>query len=275
MIRKLFNNKYFVILLIVTLILIIGMIFSLNKSYETKTTDNIIVRITLPFQKVVQTISSKTRDFFDHFGDVAELNRENQNLKTKVAQLEEKIKKNNMYKVENERLRAMLNIKDTYKEFELVAANVTGKDSSTWFLSLTLDKGTNHGLEMADTVITANGLVGHITDLGSDWSRVTTIIDSQSTVAVIVERTEDLATIDGDIDLALKGLCKMTYISKDSSITVGDVAKTSGLGGVYPKGISVGKILKIHPENKGVSQYAEVEPFVNFNHIYEVFVITN
>ncbi len=275
MIKKLFNNKYFIILLVVTLILLIGMIFTINKSYETKTTDNIIIRLTMPIQKVVHGISTKTRSFFSHFGDISELNQENQKLKNKVSQLEEKVQKNNMYKVENERLRGMLDLKDTYKEFELVAANVTGKDSSTWFLSLTLDKGKNDGIEMADTVIAPNGLVGHITDIGPDWSRVTTIIDSQSTVAVIVERTEDLATIDGDIDLASNGLCKMTYISKDSSITVGDIAKTSGLGGVYPKGISVGKILKIHPENKGVSQYAEVEPFVNFNHIYEVFVITN
>ena len=275
MIKKLFNNKYFIILLVVTLILLIGMIFTINKSYETKTTDNIIIRLTMPIQKVVHGISTKTRSFFSHFGDISELNQENQKLKIKVTQLEEKVQKNNMYKIENERLRGMLDLKDTYKEFKLVAANVTGKDSSTWFLSLTLDKGKNDGIEMADTVITPNGLVGHITDIGPDWSRVTTIIDSQSTVAVIVERTEDLATIDGDIDLASNGLCKMTYISKDSSITVGDIAKTSGLGGVYPKGISVGKILKIHPENKGVSQYAEVEPFVNFNHIYEVFVITN
>lgn len=275
MIKKLFNNKYFVILLIVTLILLVGMIFTYNKSYETKTSDNIIIRITMPIQKVVHVISSKTRDFFSHFGDIAELNRENEKLKNKITQLEEKVQKNNMYKIENERLRAMLDIKDTYKEFELVAANVTGKDSSTWFLSLTLDKGKDDGLEMADTVITSDGLVGHITDIGPHWARVTTILDSQSTVAVIVERTEDLATVDGDIDLASNGYCKMTYISKDSSITVGDVAKTSGLGGVYPKGVSVGKIIKIHPENKGVSQYAEIEPFVNFNHIYEVFVITN
>ena len=117
MIKKLFNNKYFVILLIVTLVLIIGMIFTLNKSYETKTSDNIIMRITMPFQKAVHAVSEKTREFFEHFGNIAELNRENQKLKTTVTQLEEKVQKNNMYKVENERLRAMLNIKDTYKDF--------------------------------------------------------------------------------------------------------------------------------------------------------------
>lgn len=275
MIRKLFNNKYFVILLIVTLVLIVGMIFSLNKSYETKPTDNFVTKITMPFQRLVYNISSNVRSFFSHFGDISELKQENQKLKNKVSQLEEKVQKNNIYKIENQRLRTMLGIKDTYKDFELVAANVVGKDSSTWFLSITLDKGTNDGLEMADTVITADGLVGHITDIGTDWSRVTTILDSQSTVAVVVERTEDLATIDGDIDLSADGFCKMTYISKDSSITVGDIAKTSGLGGVYPKGINVGKIVKIHPENKGISQYAEVQPSVNLNHIYEVFVITN
>ena len=78
-----------------------------------------------------------------------------------------------------------------------------------------------------------------------------------------------------DIDLSEKGQCKMTYISKDSKITVGDVAKTSGLGGVYPKGITVGKITEIYSENQGVSQYAEVTPAVNFDKIYEVYVITN
>ena len=275
MIRKLFNNKYFVILLIVTIILIVTMIFNLNKSYETKQSDNFIMKITMPVQKAAYNISSGIRGFFSHFGDISVLRQENEKLENKITQLEEKIQRNEMYKTENERLRSMLNLKDTYKEFDLVAANVTGKDSSTWFLSLTIDRGTDDGLEMADTVITYDGLVGHITDIGSDWARVTTILDSQSTVAVVVERTEDLATIDGDIDLAANGLCKMTYISKDSSITVGDIAKTSGLGGVYPKGISVGKISKIHSENKGVSQYAEVEPFVDFNRIYEVFVIKN
>ena len=275
MIRKLFNNKYFVILLIVTIFLVIAMIFTINKSYETKPTDNFIMKLTMPVQKFMYNISTNVRNFFSHFGDISELRHQNEELQYKITSLEERILRNEVYKTENERLRAMLNIKDTYKEFDLVAANVTGKDSSTWFLSLTIDKGTDDGIKMADTVITPDGLVGHITDIGTDWARITTILDSQSTVAVVVERTEDLATVDGDIDLSANGLCKMTYISKDSSITVGDIAKTSGLGGVYPKGISLGKISKIHPENKGVSQYAEIEPSVNFNRIYEVFVIKN
>jgi len=275
MIRKLFNNKYFVILLIITVILIIAMIFSMNKSYQTNASDNIITKITMPLQKFFYNTSSGVRGFFSHFGDISELKKENNELRDKITELENELEKNNIYKTENERLRSMLNLEDTYKEFELVAANVTGKDSSTWFLSLTIDKGTNDGIAMSDTVITPDGLVGHITDIGTNWARITTILDSQSTVAVSVDRTEDLATIDGDIDLSADGLCKMTYISKDSTITVGDIAKTSGLGGVYPKGISVGKIVKIHPENKGVSQYAEIEPSVKFNRIYEVYVITN
>ncbi len=275
MIKKLFSNKYFVILFIVTLLLIIGMIFSINKSYETKKTDNFIIKITMPIQRFVSGASEGVRGFFSHFGDIAQLRQENESLKNKVTQLEEENKKNVIYKTENERLRNMLDIKDTFEDFELVAANVTGRDSSTWFLSITIDKGTKDGLEMADTVITPDGLVGHITDIGTSWAMVTTILDSQSTVAVMVERTEDLATVDGDVDLSSKGLCKMTYIPKDSSVTVGDIAKTSGFGGVYPKGLTVGKILKIHPENKGVSQYAEISPAVNFDRIYEVFVITN
>ena len=275
MIKKLFNNKYFVILLVVTIFLVIGMIFSINKSYTTTSSDNLIFKITMPVQKFVSGVADNIRGFFSHFGDIAQLKQENEQFRIKIKQMDEENKRNEVYKKENERLREMLGLKDTYKEFDLTAANVTGRDSSTWFVSLTIDKGTDNGLEMMDAVITPDGLVGHITDIGSNWAMVTTILDSQSTVAVMVERTEDLATIDGDVDLSANGICKMTYIPKDSTITVGDIAKTSGFGGVYPKGINVGKIAKIHPENKGVSQYAEIEPAVNFDRIYEVYVITN
>ncbi len=275
MIKKLFSNKYFVILLCVTVLLIVAMLFSVNKSYETKASDNVIVKVTMPVQKFVYGISSGIRGFFSHFGDIAEIRAENEKLNKRISMLESTVERYKTYKTENERLRSLLGIQNTYKDFELTAANVIAKDSSRWFLSVTLDKGTNDGLEMADAVITYDGLVGHITDIGTNWARVTTILDSQSTVAVIVDRTEDIATVDGDIDLSEKGLCKMTYISKDSKITVGDVAKTSGLGGVYPKGITVGKITEIYSENQGVSQYAEVTPAVNFDKIYEVYVITN
>ena len=275
MIKKLFNNKYFVILFIITLLLVVGMIFSINRSYETTTSDNIIIKITMPVQKFFSSITENVKGFFSHFGNISELKYENEKLNSEIAKLKSQNHRNEVYKVENQRLRGMLDLKDTYKEFELVAANVTARDSSTWFLSLTIDKGTDDGLKMTDTVTTPNGLVGHITDIGTNWAMVTTILDSQSTVAVTVERTEDFATVDGDIDLSANGLCKMTYIPKDSTITVGDTIKTSGLGGVYPKGINVGKIVKIHPENKGVSQYAEVEPYVDFNKLYEVFVIIN
>lgn len=275
MIKKLFSNKYFVAVLVITLVLIATVIYNSNKSYETKATDSVILKITSPIQKAFFSVSSGVRNFFTHFEDVAELHDQNKELNDKIARLEENIERNNAYKIENERLRNLLNLKDTYKNFELTAANVIGRDSSRWFISLTLDKGSKDGISMTDTVITNDGLVGHITDIGTDWSRVTSILDSQSTVSVVVERTEDIAMVDGDIDLSENGLCKMTYIPKDSTLTIGDNIKTSGLGGVYPKGLDVGKIKEIHSDNQGVSQYAIVSPAVNFDKIYEVLIITN
>lgn len=275
MIKKLFSNKFFIVVLIVTIILLATVIFNANKSYETTATDNIFLTITTPVQKAINSVSKGVRNFFSHFGDVTALNEQNKELTNKIARLEENLERSNAYKIENERLRNLLNLKDTYKDFELMAANVIGRDSSRWFLSLTLDKGSKDGIKMTDTVITNDGLVGHITDLGPDWSRVTSILDSQSTVSVVVERTEDIAMVDGDIDLSESGLCKMTYIPKDSTLTIGDNIKTSGLGGVYPKGLNVGKIEEIHSDNQGVSQYAVVSPSVNFDKIYEVMIITN
>ena len=87
MIKKLFNNKYFVILFIVTILLIVGMIFSINRSYETTASDNLIIKITMPVQKFFSGIAENVKGFFSYFGDTAELNNENERLSAEIEQL--------------------------------------------------------------------------------------------------------------------------------------------------------------------------------------------
>ena len=168
MIKKLFTNKYFIILLLVTFLLILSLIFSNTIGRDVLPSDNLLVKITAPVQRLFTGIATNIGGFFNHFGDIAALREENEKLRQENSSLENTIRRYQNYEKENTRLKAMLDIQDTYTDFETVAANVIGKDPGTWFQSFIIDKGTKDGLVEFDTVITPDGLVGYISALGSD-----------------------------------------------------------------------------------------------------------
>ena len=118
-------------------------------------------------------------------------------------------------------------------------------------------------------------LVGRVSDVGTTWAEVTLITDPEHGAGVRIMRSDELAIIEGDGALAKDGNCKLSFISKNSNILVGDTIETSGLGGIYPKGIMVGKVVEISPEVQGISQYAVVKPEADVDNLRTVFVVTN
>ena len=89
----------------------------------------------------------------------------------------------------------------------------------------------------------------------------------------MISRTGDLVQIDGELQLMKDGLCKMTVITEDADIMIGDTVETSGVGGIYPRGIMIGIVKEFKNNEEGTGQYAVVEPYVDFQHIYEVLII--
>ena len=168
----------------------------------------------------------------------------------------------------------MLEMRERTTEYKTEAAEVIAKEAGNWFNSFTVDKGTSHGISLYDPVITDKGLVGYVAEAGATYSKVVSIIDSTSSVAASVKRTGDSAVVEGDLKLQEKGECRMVYVNKDSVITTGDYLETSGMGGIYPKGIYIGKIKEISDDGTGLSQQAIIEPGVDFDSVFEVFVIT-
>ena len=196
-------------------------------------------------------------------------------LKDEVNRLSARVRELEAFGKENERLRQMLELKEAETERDIVCCEVIAKDPGNWFYSFTMDKGKGDGLKVDDTVMSGYGLVGRITEVGPNWAKVVTIIDSESSVGALVSRTQDLAIVDGDLYLADDGKCKLNYLTKDTSLVLGDTIVTSGLGGVYPEGILIGTVSEIKSDSMGYSQYAVIDTAVNFEKIQEVMVIRN
>lgn len=272
--KELFTNKYFILLLVITIILLtITALYTVERQSVTFGEDLAGAVIT-PFQALFTSAVDYISRFFGYFSDMDRLKAENAEMADKINSLNDTIRQLEQYKLENERLRAMLSLKESMTDYEMTAAEVIAKDSGNWFSSFTINKGSSDNLVVRQAVITSSGLVGHIYEIGTNWAKVVSIIDSGSSVGAVVSRTSDIAVVESDVELQNQGLCKMTYVGKSASIMPGDIVETSGLGGIYPKGILIGKVREIRPETAGISQYAIIEPAADFERISTVFVIT-
>ena len=136
-----------------------------------------------------------------------------------------------------------------------------------------MGRGNIDGITKDCTVITVDGLVGHISEVGRNWAKVVTIIDSSSSVGSTVTRLNVNTVINGDITLTAEGKCLMNYITKDTNLEIGDYAVTSGMGGIYPEGLYIGKVTELSDDPSGLSRTAIIDPGVDFYHLSEVMVI--
>ena len=270
------KRKMLRVVLIITVIIFIfmGVSFAtMNSSSEAGAGNNVINVILSPFQKFFSGIGGGVEDFFSYNHDVKTYKEENLALKEKVDELERQVRELSSLETENDRLRSILDLKESDMEERMVVCEVSAKDPGNWFYVFTIDKGTDRGIKKNDAVMTNQGLVGRVTEVGTNWAKVTSIIDSDSSVGAIISRTQEIALIDGDMTLAEQGKCRLDYIKSDISIVAGDTIETSGLGGIYPKGILIGTVSEIKNDSSGYARYAIVDTAVDFEKIREVIVI--
>ena len=157
---------------------------------------------------------------------------------------------------------ARLGIQEEHPEWETMTASVIGRDPSDQFYSFTIDKGTLDGVSYQDPVITSDGLVGIVSEVGPVFAKVTTILDVRLNVACQDVRTQDVATVSGDIALAENGQCRMSLIPRESGVAKGDIIQTAGTSGLYPQGIVIGRIQEVAFEPQGTMMYAVIEPML-------------
>jgi len=268
--RWIFENKLISGIILATIILLTTLALTTGERARANWGVDGVQIVMRPFEQFFTWTANSTSNFFMHFGDLSKAQAEIQDLNNQLASAQEDARDLGNYKTENDDLRSLLALKSTIKG-QTVAANVIAKDFSNWYSTFTIDKGTNDGIQPKTAVRTTAGLVGYVSSVGTDWAIVTTILNDGTSVSGNVVRTNDAVICQGELALQKNGQCSLNYISNNSNIVSGDVIQTSGLGGIYPKGILIGTVGDIS-DSKQSSQSAVLVPAVDFERTSVVLV---
>lgn len=274
--KKLFKNRcvFGLIVVVIVLSIVIGVVNAVNS--DVKFTENVFQVIITPVQGLLTKAGSGVSGFFGYFSNVDKLKNEVARLEKENKELESELNKSEISIRENEELRKLLGLKESYPELELETAEIVARDTINWYNTFTIDKGAVHGVAINQAVISVDkSLVGRICEVGTTWSKVMTITDPGHAAGAEIVRSGEYGIVEGDSTLEVDGNCRLSFVSKNANIIVGDKVVTSGLGGVYPKGLSVGKVLEIRPDVQGISQYAVISPDANIEKLKAVFIIKN
>jgi rod shape-determining protein MreC len=237
-------------------------------------TENAVGSLMAPVQNAVSGATAWTRDLFKDFIDRDKLRSDYEDslvqidiLSMRIAELEEASR-------ENERLKGLLEISERYEQQNPVYAQVIGRPPGVWADTFSINRGSLDGISVDMAVITAQGLVGCVYDVGLYYSKVRTIIDPQSSVAGLVENTRDNGIIQGQMSAnSADPECHMFYLPPDNDIVPGDRVLTSGMDGKYPKGIPIGNIRSISREPDASRQFAIISPLADLSRVEEVIVL--
>ena len=273
--KDFFKTRTFIAMCIVTVILL-GMVVLDTASHGHMTLfENLSGSLVTPVQNFFSTVIKHGGNLIKVYTEYEALAEENAKLKSELASASGLIRDAEEYANENQSLKAMLGIAEEHADFTFAACLVVGSDQNGYSHTLTLNKGSADGLERKDLVMTADGVVGYVNELGLTWCKVTTVLDSSCEIGGIVTRTQDIGVLDWDYSLSEEGLLKLAYLDTKVVLNSGDAVETSGVGGIFPKGILLGRVRELRTESHGISQYAVLEPAVAVEEVRTVFVITN
>lgn len=266
-----------VTLVAIILIILIG-VTSTERMAITKF-ERILGNVLTPVGKLFTNISENISGFFSNVKNIAKLKEENEMLKKKVSLLEEENRNYLNIIGKTDYLRNELRLLESTK-YNLIEAQVTGKEPGNWFDRFTIDKGLKDGVEKGNTVVQGvqidqntviEGIVGRVVDVGDNWAKVVSIVDEDSKIAFKILRTQDGGIISGNIDGKITG-----YLFDDKADVIkGDKLFTSGLGGAFVKDIYIGEIESVISDDKELMKAIEIKPAIDFKKIYKVFIISD
>ena len=266
------QSKY--LLLILTGLCVLLMAITFMTDIFSGTLAEISSYVTIPFQRGISETGTYLSNRSDELVQIRDLIQQNKELQQQIDELT--IENNNLTqeKYELNNLRSLYKLDQEYSDYQKTGAKVIGKNSGNWFQSFTIDKGTKDGIQLNMNVMAGSGLVGIVTEVGYNWSRVTSIIDDSSNVSGMTLSTGDNMIVSGNLELMSQNKISFSkLIDSNDQVKEGDKVVTSNISDKYLPGLLIGYITSIESDSNNLTHSGTITPAVDFEHMDEVLVI--
>ncbi len=262
------------LLLIFTILCIGLMVFTFTRQIPLTVAEDAAGVLIVPFQKGITDVGSAMVAFVAEQHTIEELKEENRLLQEEIDELNRQNAQLLQDGYELADLRSLYELDNSYSQYEKTGATIIAAGSGNRFNSFIIDKGRDDGIERDMNVIAGTGLVGIVTDVGKNWSRVNTIISNGTNVSASVLHSQDNLIVTGDMELMQQGRIRYTQLSdKDKSVRPGDKIVTSNISDKYLPGILIGYISTVDTDSNQLTYSGQIEPVVDFDHLSYVLII--
>lgn len=258
---------------ITVIILILLVIFTNTNNQNISIIENIANVVVVPIENGLTHLKNKLNNNDKFFSNINDLKQENEQLKQKNSELEQTLREFEIIKNENEQLKQELNLSAKYGQYTTVPGTIISRDISNYSKTIIINVGSDHGIKENMNVIADEGLVGYVVSVTEKTAKIQTIVDSASATSCLTSTTRESMVSKGTVEN--NSILKATYIATGANIIQGDSVETSGLGGIYTKGIHVGRIKKVVEGTNKTDSYALIETAVDFKKLETVLVITS
>lgn len=269
--KKIIPPKY--IYLFMAVICFILLFFSVIFESRFSPLKAVTSAIITPMQSGINEVGSSIYTQVSNQKEKAALLEENQKLKDKITEYSAQIK---MYEQENyelKRLQELLDLKEQYVDYNTIGARVIATDSTNWFYTFIINKGSDDGVKVGCNILADGGLAGIVTEVGTNYAKVRAIIDDNSNVSATVSGTETLCTVSGDLSLMKEGYINVGYINKADVIEEGAELVTSHVSDKFLPGLLIGYISDVKMDANNLTKSAKCIPVVDFHNLQEVLVV--
>lgn len=268
-----FPSRYLLLILTGLCVLVMFVSFTLNLSGGPLNT--VAGYVFTPMQKGINSVGTWFVSRADELKSLKDVMQENEELQAKVDELTAELNTIKLEQYELDNLRELMQLDQKYPSYEKVAARIIGSDTSNWFNTFVIDKGSNDGIEKDMNVIAGSGLVGIVIDVGPDYAKVRSIIDDASNVSGMTLSTTDRCIINGNLESMNENqVIEFSNLKcEENVIGTGEQLVTSNISDKYLEGILIGYISSIERDSNNLTYSGTVTPAVDFKHLQEVLVI--
>lgn len=273
--RKNKKNKHIYLIVLIIIILIAIISYTIKSEKKLTILESLIKDCVVEVQKIFYMPIKKVSSIIEDFSELNNVLEENKILKSNVEKIESLEAENIALKQELNKMKEELNIENVLTDYTYLNATVISRNSFYWYNTLTIDKGSHSGIKEGMVVLNSTGLIGKIENVSTFSSDVKLITTNDTNNKISVTVTNGSTSLTGLINTYNyeEGYLKVEGISNTATVNVGDFVYTSGLGGVFPSGILIGKVENITTDVYDLAKIINVKPSANFDEINYVTIL--